>query len=170
MTRQSNNYPITGYSHYSRKEVFRKLGLSIVETETPKPEPVPLFEEPELIIDEVTEEPASEPVVEEVQPEPVVEETVEEPQEQPKQEEEVAPETNDTPEEPETAEEVKTPIEVLDLKKTWIKNLEANNITTVEDLADYLASGKSLEDFSNLSAAAIKSINEKFEQWQNEQK
>ena len=160
MTSQSNNF--TGFSHYSREEVFRKLGLTITNTvetpvEPPKPEPV---------VEEVKEE----PVIEEVQPEPVEEPVViEEPQEQPTQEEVTEPEVNDTPEEAETTEEVRTPIEALDLKKTWLKILTANDINTVEDLALYFESGKSLADLPNLSAAAEKSINEKFEQWQNEQ-
>lgn len=162
MTSQSKNF--TGYSHFSRNEVFRKLGLTITETETtvepPKPEPIFEEVEPKPTIEEAPEEiTIEEPVVEEVQPEPVVEE----PQDQPTQEEVAEPEVKDV------LEEVSTPIESLDLKKTWVKILTTNGINTVEDLALYIESGKSLADLPNLSAAAEKSINEKFEQWQNEQ-
>ena len=128
MTSQSNNF--TGYSHFSRKDVFRKLGLTIIEPDEPvvepqKPEPTPIFEE----------------VVEEVAPEPVVEEpVVEEPLEQPTQEEVTVPEVEDTVEEV-AEEETKTPIETLDLKKTWIKALTASGINTVEDLASFFESG-----------------------------
>ena len=154
MTRQSNT-PATGYAHYSRAAIFRQLGLKITETKTelevkPEEPQIPLF-------DEIVQEPEeTTPVVEE----PVIEEA----QEQPTQEEEVvSEEVNETP------EEVNTSLDVLGLRKTHAKALESNGIASVEDLAAYLESGKSLTDLSNISAAAVKSIEEKFEQWQKEQ-
>lgn len=159
MTRQSNT-PATGYAHYSRAAIFRQLGLTITETNT-EPEKKP--EEPEIpLFDEVVKEP--EEIIQETETPTVEEPVIEEAQEQPTQEEEVVSE-----EVVETPEEVKTSLDVLELRKTHAKALESNGIASVEDLAAYLESGKSLADLSNISAAAVKSIEEKFEKWQKEQ-
>ena len=157
MTRQTKNSPITGYSHYSRKEVFRQLGLTITDKKPEIPTVAPVkAPEPEPVTEE--EEVIPEPVV--IAPEPVVEEA----QEQLNHDEEtVISEVSETP------EVVITSLEVLELRKAHAKALESNGIASVEDLAAYLETGKSLSDLSNLSAAAVKSINEKFEQWQKEQ-
>ena len=131
----------------SKLEVFRKLGIKVINGSVPTPAvaPVKIIVEPETPVKE------AEPVV----PEATVE---------------VASETTPVEENSVVEEEkITTSISELHLRKSYASVLTTNGIETIEDLAEYIASGKDLAELSGIGATAASSIIEKLEAWQNEQ-
>ena len=115
--------------------------------ETPVSEPEPVIEEtvapePESLV----EEPVVDEATVEVASEPVVEETT-------------------TVQE----EEVQTPISELKLKKAYATALITSGIETINDLEEFINSGKDLADLPGIGPTSAKTVLEKFEQWQREQ-
>lgn len=140
----------------SKLEVFRKLGVTVIDKSIPKPAN-PAVAKPVIVVEE--------PEVKEPEP------TIVEPEEPtPEATMEVASETTPVEENPAAEEEkITTSISVLQLRKSYANVLTANGINTIEDLAEYIASGKDLSELSGIGATATNSILEKFEAWQNEQ-
>lgn len=132
-------------------EVFRKLGVTVIQNPIPKPVNSETAESKQDV--------KAKPEVLEVDTVESAEATVE-----------VASETTPVKENPVVEEEkITTSISELHLRKSYANVLTANGIETIEDLAEYITSGKDLAEMSGIGATAANSIIEKFEAWQNEQ-
>lgn len=109
---------------------------------------------PEEVITEETpaETPVEEPV--ETPVEETVETPVEEPVETPEEQEVPVPEPVST-----------TRLEDAGFSRTSVKNLNANDIRTIEDLTAYIETGASLEALTKIGAKSAQTIQEELSAW-----
>lgn len=107
-------------------------------------------------------EPEKEPVIEE----PVAETPVEEPEIVAQEEVQAEPEQETAPEPETVAEEpAGTPLRDAGFSARSARLLKVSNITTVEELQEYLATGKTIEDLPEIGPKIAKVIAEELENY-----
>lgn len=141
----------------SLQDIYNNFGIN------PTPPAETKVEEPKIEEEIKVEEPTVE--------EPKVEEPINtpEPQEEVKEEPVIENEpANEAPEGEESKQS--TSLEELDLTPKYIKQLEASNITSIEELIATVGEEWNESNLSGLSRAAKQAVRKALLQWQNEQK